>query len=110
MTDRVRFDPELLDEDDPFEIDQENAPHLAKHSPYTVEDVGDAWSDEAAVFIEAAVDGPADWLLVARLSGGDIVEIPLAPARSSGWRNCRPIGIYRAGTAATRCYHSQEEL
>lgn len=31
---RQRFDPELLDDHDPFEIDDDNQPHLAKHYPY----------------------------------------------------------------------------
>jgi hypothetical protein len=39
--DRNRFDPALLDEHDPFEIDDDNHPHLAKHSPYAAEDLGD---------------------------------------------------------------------
>jgi hypothetical protein len=40
--DRTRFDPELLDEHDPFDIDDGNRPHLAKHSPHSAEDLGDA--------------------------------------------------------------------
>jgi hypothetical protein len=39
---RKRFDPELLDDDDPFEIDDNNRPHLAKHYPYTPGNLVDA--------------------------------------------------------------------
>jgi len=30
---RIRFDPDLLDADDPFEIDEGNRAHLYKHLP-----------------------------------------------------------------------------
>lgn len=93
-----RFDPELLDESDPFEIDDDNRPHLAKHSPYTPEDLGEAWADPDGIFVEA-VRGPAEWFLIASLTGGDIVQIPLAPSRTESWRQCRPIGIYKASQA-----------
>jgi len=34
---RVRFDLDLLDPDDPFEIDDANRPHLYKHLPISVD-------------------------------------------------------------------------
>jgi hypothetical protein len=40
---KERFDVDALDPDDPFEIDDDNMPHLAKHAPFTSEDVLDAW-------------------------------------------------------------------
>jgi hypothetical protein len=46
---RARFDPELLDPDDPIEIDDGNRPHLAKHSPHTDADLMDAWNDPKPV-------------------------------------------------------------
>jgi hypothetical protein len=46
---RARFDPELLDPDDPFEIDDGNRPHLAKHSPHTDADLMDASNDPKPV-------------------------------------------------------------
>ena len=102
--DRARFDPELLDEHDPFEIDDGNRPHLAKHSPHSAEDLGDAWRDPDRLFVAATAEGPADWLLVARLPGGPVVQIPLAPPHGGGWRTTRPIGIYGASPALVRLY------
>jgi hypothetical protein len=109
MRDRARFDPELLDDQEPFEIDDENRPHLAKHYPHTADDLAEAWADPDRLFLPATIDGPADWLLVARLPAGAVVEVPLAPPRTGGWRTCRPIGIYQAGDAATRCYYERED-
>ena len=109
MVDRVRFDPDLLDEHQPFEIDDDNRPHLAKHFPYTAEDLADAWNDPKALFVPAALDGPADWLLVARLPGGDLIEVPVTTARSGEWSRCRPIGIFQAGTRTTGSYEQQGE-
>lgn len=109
MTDRLRFDPALLDDDAPFEIDNDNRPHLAKHHPYTAEDLADAWNDPNVLFVPAGVDGPADWLLVARLPGGDLVEVPLATPRSGKREQCRPIGIYQVGARNSLTYQQQEE-
>jgi hypothetical protein len=78
---RERFDLEALDPDDPFELDDGNLPHLAKHAPFTAEDALDAWTFGDPLFYAAADDGPADWLMVARVPGA-IVLVPLAPARS----------------------------
>jgi hypothetical protein len=106
---RVRFDPELLDPDEPFEIDHDNQPHLAKYSPYTDVDLHDAWADPDLLFAEAAADGPADWLLIAALPGGDVIQVPLAPARSKDWRRCRPIGIYQANSAQRVLYERERQ-
>ena len=102
-----RFDPELLDESDPFEIDDDNRPHLAKHSPYSPDDLDEAWADPAGIFVEAE-RGPADWFLVASLTGDDIVPIPLAPSRSGRWRQCRPIGIYNATQTLQELYEAED--
>jgi hypothetical protein len=104
---RARFDPELLDPDDPFEIDDGNRPHLAKHSPHTDADLMDAWNDPNLLFAEAAADGPADWMLIAALPGGDVIQVPLAPPQSGSWRRCRPIGIYPANRTQRRLYEEQ---
>lgn len=101
---RVRFDPELLDDDDPFEIDDGNRPHLAKHYPYSAEDLGQAWGDPDRLFVAATAPGPADGLLVARLPGGRVAQVPLSPPRSGDWRRCRPIGIYEASAALAALY------
>lgn len=90
---RGRFDLDALDPDDPFEIDDDNVPHLAKHAPFTADDVLDAWAFGDPLFYPAAEDGPADWLMVAQLPEA-IVVVPLAPPRTHDRRKCRPIGIY----------------
>jgi hypothetical protein len=99
---RERFDVDALDPENPFEIDVDNLPHLAKHAPFTSEDVLDAWAFGDPLLYPAAEDGPADWLMVARLPEG-IVVIPLAPPRIDDMRKCRPIGIYEpSGVLASR--------
>jgi hypothetical protein len=90
---KERFDVDALDPDDPFELDDDNIPHLAKHAPFTSEDVLDAWAFGDPLFYPAAEDGPADWLMVARLPEG-IVVVPLAPPRAEDLRKRRPIGVY----------------
>lgn len=90
---RERFDIEALDPDEPFEFDSDNIPHLAKHAPFTAEDALDAWAFGDPLFYPAREEGPADWLMVARVPGA-IVMVPLAPPRSGDRRKCRPIGIY----------------
>jgi len=85
------FDPETLDLDDPFEIDDRNRPHLAKHPPYTEEDLLDAIFG-APVFVRASHE-PAHLLMIAPIPG-DMVVVPIMPARSP--RQIRPLGIYRA--------------
>jgi len=90
---RKRFDLEALDPDDPFELDSGNLPHLAKHAPFTACAALDAWTYSDPLFYPAAEEGPADWLMVARVPGA-IVVVPLAPSRSGDPRQCRPIGIY----------------
>jgi hypothetical protein len=102
--DRVRFDPELLDEHDPFEIDDANRAHLAKHYPYSADDLVEAWHDPNRLFVAATAEGPADWLLVARLPGGRIVQIPVAPPHHGDWRTCRPVAIYEASAALAAFY------
>ncbi|HEX6337373.1 MAG TPA: hypothetical protein VFZ85_10495 [Jiangellaceae bacterium] len=38
-------DPDLLDEEDPFEIDSQVA-HLFKHPPSGIEDIDDVWASD----------------------------------------------------------------
>ena len=91
---KERLDLDALDPEDPFELDDGNVPHLAKHAPFTADDVLDAWMFGEPLFYPAAEDGPADWLMVARVPGA-LVVVPLAaPPRSGDVRRCRPIGIY----------------
>ncbi len=100
---RERFDLEALDPDDPFELDNDNLPHFAKHAPFTAEDVLDAWAFGDPLFYPAAEEGPADWLMVARIPGAVIV-VPLAPSRSDDPRKCRPIGIYEPSRTLAERY------
>jgi hypothetical protein len=100
---RERFDLDALDPDDPFELDSGNLPHLAKHAPFTAEDALDAWTFGDPLFYPAAEEGPADWLMVARVPGA-IVLVPLAPARSDDPRRCRPIGIYEPSRSVIARY------
>lgn len=97
-----RFDPELLDEGDPFEIDDDNGPHLAKHSPFAPDDVYEAWVDPIRIFV-APPHPPAEWVLVARV-GDEVVDVPLVRSRSGSARRCRPIGIYASGQANRALY------
>jgi hypothetical protein len=100
---RERFDLDALDSDDPFELDSGNLPHLAKHTPFTAEDALDAWTFGDPLFYPAAEEGPADWLMVARVPGA-IVVVPLAAPRSGVPRNCRPIGIYESSRTFVERY------
>lgn len=86
------FDPDQLDQDDPFEIDHGNDHHLAKHAPFTAEDLYDAFMDHP-VFVDAPHE-PAHLLMIAEIPG-DMVVVPVMPAREP--TQVRPIGIWRAG-------------
>lgn len=103
-----RFDLDALDPDDPFELDDGNFPHLAKHQPFTADDALDAWSFGDPLFYEAP-GGPADWLMIARVPG-DVVIVPLAPPKSGDSRKCRPIGIYPASQSVVKRYYADLEI
>lgn len=90
---RGRFDIDLLDLEDPFEIDDGNTPHLAKHAPFTHETLDEAWRFGEPRFFEAASGGAADWLMIAEVTGEGLVIVPLAPGTTV--HQCRPIGIYK---------------
>ena len=92
---RERFDLDALDGDDPFEIDSGNLPHVAKHAPFTAEDLLDAWAFGDPLFYPAAEDGPAHWLMVARIPGA-VVVVPLAPSQSGNPDADRPASTSRA--------------
>jgi len=101
-----RFDPALLDPNDPFEFNDRNRAHLAKHAPFTEETLFDAWADPGMFFAVAADDRAADWLMIADV-GGTIVQVPLAPPHSGDPRQCRPIGVYPATPAQMRRYREE---
>lgn len=91
MNDDDRLDLDRLDDDDPFEIDDQAA-HLFKHAPLGVDDIFEVWRSDP-VFYPAKP--PADWLMVADV-GGKILVVPLAPPDSGDPTTCRPIGCYEA--------------
>lgn len=98
---RDRFDFDLLDPDDPFEIDDQNRPHLYKHVEgdegrwiaVGVDEIFDLWGSAATEFLEAKENGAADWLMIGMVPGM-ILVVPLAPSRDGQVTHCRPIGIY----------------
>ncbi|MFZ0058602.1 MAG: hypothetical protein WAL35_00965 [Acidimicrobiales bacterium] len=88
---RTRFDYNLLDDKHPFELDEENRPHLVKHETFSEDDLWDVWTSDP-VFLPAAADGDADWLMVAEVAG-NVLVVPLAPPDSGDVTKARPIGI-----------------
>jgi hypothetical protein len=86
-----RFDPNLLDDDWPFEIDHQVS-HLFKHPHLGVDDIRDMWASEPLFY---PAKPPAHWLMVAEV-GGQVLMVPLAPSTSGDPSRCRPIGCYLA--------------
>jgi hypothetical protein len=92
------FDLDLLDDEDPFEIDDQAA-HLFKHPRLGIEDVYEVWRSDPLFY---PAKPPAHWLMVAEVAGSVLV-VPLAPPDSQDPTTCRPIGCYVAAThLATR--------
>lgn len=102
MTDAL-FDLDLLDDDDPFEIDDQAA-HLFKHAALGTDDIYDVW-DAEPVFYPAIP--PAHWLMVAEVAGRVLV-VPLAPPNSGSAARCRPIGCYLAFKTLADHYRSDQ--
>jgi hypothetical protein len=91
------FDLDLLDDEDPFEIDDQAA-HLFKHPERGIQDIYEVWQSEPLFY---PARPPAHWLMVAEVAG-DVLVVPLAPPVSSDAK-CRPIGCYQAANhLATR--------
>jgi hypothetical protein len=100
---RERLDPDLLDAENPFEIDDGNRPHLHKHLPEDdrgrlvaigPEDILDGYICGDPIFYEAKEGGAADWLMMAQVPGL-VICVPVTPPNSGDVRFCRPIGIYK---------------
>ncbi len=91
IVEEALFDLDLLDDGDPFEIDDQAA-HLFKHTPLGIDDIYDVWI--SAPLFYAAIP-PAHWLMVAEVAG-QILVVPLAPPHSGDPTRCRPIGCYLA--------------
>ncbi|MBB3040074.1 hypothetical protein [Hoyosella altamirensis] len=85
------FDLDLLDGDDPFEIDVQAA-HLFKHPRLGIEDIHEVWASDPMFY---PAKPPAHWLMVAEVHG-QILMVPLAPSRDANPAKCRPIGCYQA--------------
>ena len=86
-----RFDPDLLDDDWPFEIDHQVS-HLFKHPRLDVDDIKDMWVSEPLFY---PAKPPAHWLMVAEVAG-QVLMVPLAPSTTGDPSRCRPIGCYLA--------------
>lgn len=96
-----RFDIDLLDDDDPFEIDDQAA-HLFKHAALGIEDIYEVWESDP-VFYPAK--GPADWLMVGEVAQ-HVLVVPLARPRAFNPTRCRPIGCYQAADHLARRYRA----
>lgn len=94
-----RFDVDRLDEDRPFEIDQQ-ASHLFKHPRLGVDDIGDIWASDPLFY---PARPPAHWLMVAEVAG-QVLVVPLAPSNTGDPTICRPIGCYVAADHLARRY------
>ena len=88
-----RFDLDLLDEEDPFEIDTQAA-HLFKHPHFGIDDIDDVWASDPLFY---PATPPAHWLMCAE-AGGRVLVVPLAPARSGDPHRCRPSAAIRRRT------------
>ncbi len=93
------FDLDLLDGEDPFEIDDQAA-HLFKHPYLGLTDVRDVWANDPLFY---PAKPPAHWLMVTEIAG-TVLMVPLAPPRSGDPRKCRPIGCYEAAPHLARRY------
>lgn len=97
------FDLASLDGEDPFEIDDDNRPHLFKHGPFGVEDLYDVWWSDPRFW---RAHPPADWIMIGQVPG-DVLVIPLAKPRSGDPRKARPIGVYRATQSEAARYRQE---
>jgi len=94
-----RFNLDLLDGEDVFEVDAQAA-HLFKHPHLGVDDIYDVWASDPLFY--PAIP-PAHWLMCAEVAGRVLV-VPLAPARDGDPRRCRPIGCYEASAELAAQY------
>lgn len=71
-----RFDPDLLGDEDRFEIDAQAA-HLFKHPNLGIDDIIEVWISDPLFY---PATPPAHWLMCAEVEGRVLV-VPLAPSR-----------------------------
>ena len=88
---RPLLDLDALDDEAPFEIDDQAA-HLFKHAALGIDDIYDVWRSDPLFY--PAVP-PAHWLMVAEVAG-QVLVVPIAPPDSGDPTRCRPIGCYVA--------------
>ena len=97
---RDRFEIDLLDPDDPFEIDDGNRPHLFKHLPAVsgryvavgIEEILDVYLFGDPMYLPGHEEGQADWVMIGE-TPGVVLKVPLAPPNQPDPRKCRPIGL-----------------
>jgi hypothetical protein len=75
-----RFDLDLLDEEDPFEIDSQAA-HLFKHPHLGIDDIDDVWASDPLFY---PAKPPAHWLMCAEVGGRVLVVRWLPRAAGTG--------------------------
>lgn len=85
------LDLERLDDEDPFEID-EQAAHLFKHAALGIEDIYELWRSDPLFY---PAKPPAHWLMVGEVAGR-VLLVPIAPSNRGDPVKCRPIGCYEA--------------
>ena len=105
-TDRVDelLDLDLLDDQDPFEIDAQAA-HLFKHPHLGLDDVYDVWVNDPLFY---PAKPPAHYLMVAEVAG-TVLIVPIAPSRSGDPSKCRPIGCYEASSGLVATYRRDRD-
>jgi hypothetical protein len=84
-----RFDLDLLDEEDPFEIDTQAA-HLFKHPHLGIDDIDDVWASDPLFY---PAKPPAHWLMCAEAGCLWSRWLPRAAVTRT---DARPIGCYQA--------------
>jgi len=99
----VPFDPNNLDPEDPFELDDGNRPHLCGHPPYSEADLRDIFESDAMFYPTGEGEEPlpdgrrrAQWLMVGQPPGEEPLLVPLAAPNSGDPTKARPISIYPA--------------
>ena len=105
-TDRVDglLDLDLLNDQNPFEIDAQAA-HLFKHPHLGLDDVHDVWVNDPLFY---PAKPPAHYLMVAEVAG-TVLIVPIAPSRSGDPTKCRPIGCYEASSGLAATYRRDRD-
>lgn len=76
-----RFDPDLLDDRDPFEIDSQAA-HLFKHPHLGADHIEDVWASDPLFY---PAKPPAHWLMCGEVAG-PVLVVPLWHLRAAATR------------------------